>query len=196
LDNRGNCLVRIKAVSGIVFVCVAAIAVAGCKNSNQLFQDNNDGGWFSKPVEVFTKPDWAKSNATTAELGPSGPVGPEELVGADGSCATIGSAVSPATASDQPPGTVVVNAPGTPQVMGGIALGMTECQVVQRAGGPSNVSIGAGASGERAVVLTFLNQPWPGVYRFSDGRLKVVERSPAPPASPKAAVKKKAAKKR
>jgi hypothetical protein len=187
-------LVRIKAMSGIVFACAAALAVAGCKNSNQLFQDNNDGGWFSKPVEMFSRPEWSKTSATTAELGPSGPVGPEELVGADGSCASSAAAPPPAAPSpDQPPGTVVMNAPGTPQVMGGIALGMTECQVVQRAGGPANVSIGAGGSGERAVVLTFLNPPWPGIYRFSDGRLKVVERSPAPPAPPKAPPKKKKA---
>ena len=67
---------RIKIVSGIMLVCAAAVVLAGCKNSNQLFQDNNDGGWFSKPVEMFSKPEWAKpANATTADLGPSGPVG-------------------------------------------------------------------------------------------------------------------------
>jgi hypothetical protein len=33
-------------------------------------------------------------------------------------------------------------------------------------------------------VLTFLNGPWPGIYRFSDGRLKVIDRAPAPPEPP------------
>ncbi len=180
-------------VTGIALVCATALTVAGCKNSNQLFQDNNDGGWFSRPVEMFKTPDWARNSAPTAELGPSGPVGPEDLVNADGSCA-MSAAAPPPPAPDQPPGMVVA---GGPQVMGGVALGMSECQVVQRAGNPSNVQIGAGEGGERSVTLTFLNPPWPGIYRFSDGRLKVVERSPAPPpVAKKAPVKKKKAAKK
>lgn len=208
---REVALPRIKVVSGIALVCAAAIAVAGCKNSAGVFQDNNDGGWFSKPIEIFNKPEWAKNTATTEDLGPSGPVGPDELVGGDGRCAVasvpeppgapaaerqVGSVAGDLAGSPMPPGAVVVNAPSGPSVSGGVALGMTECQVVQRAGSPSNVSMGAGASGERAVTLTFLNPPWPGIYRFSDGRLKVVERSPVPPAPPKAPPKKKAAAKK
>ncbi len=183
-------------VSGIALLCATALTVAGCKNSNQLFENNNEGGWFSKPVEMFSKPEWAKNTATTAELGPSGPVGPDELVNADGSCAMAAAAAPPPTTPDQPPGATVVNAPAGPQVMGGVALGMSECQVVQRAGNPSNVQIGAGASGERSVTLTFLSPPWPGIYRFSDGRLKVVERAPAPPPTAKAPPKKKKAAKK
>jgi hypothetical protein len=71
--------------------------------------------------------------------------------------------------------------PTTPAVAGGIALGMTECQAVQRAGVPSNVGISTGDKGERKVVLTFLNAPWPGIYTFADGRLKVIERAPEQP---------------
>jgi hypothetical protein len=105
-------------------------------------------------------------------------------------------AAPPPATADQPPGAAVVNAPAGPQVMGGVALGMSECQVVQRAGNPSNVQIGAGTGGERSVTLTFLNPPWPGIYRFSDGRLKVVERGPAPPPTAKAPPKKKKAAKK
>jgi len=85
--------------------------------------------------------------------------------------------------------------PGQPQVVGGIALSMTECQVAQRAGLAGNVAINAGDRGERRVTLTYLSGPWPGIYRFSDGRLKVVERGPTPPEPPKAPPKKKPAKK-
>jgi hypothetical protein len=189
-------LPRIRNITGIALLCATALTVAGCKNSNQLFESNNEGGWFSKPVEMFSKPEWAKNTATTADLGPSGPVPPEELVNADGSCAMSAAAAPPPAAPDQPPGVAVVNAPAGPQVMGGVALGMSECQVVQRAGNPSNVQMGSGASGERSVTLTFLNPPWPGIYRFSDGRLKVVERSPAPPPTAKAPPKKKKAAKK
>lgn len=207
---------RAKVISGIVLVCAAALAVAGCKNSTAIFQDQNDGGWFSKPVEIFSKPDWAKSSsASTVALGPSGPVGPDDLVGADGRCGATASpvqAAEPAPPADRavgsvagdlagtpmPVGTVAVNAPGAsgPTVMGGIALGMTECQAVQRAGTPGNVNIGSGEKGERNVVLTYVSGPWPGIYRFNDGRLKVVERAPAPPAPPKAPPKKKKAAKK
>lgn len=78
-----------------------------------------------------------------------------------------------------------------PQVSGGIALGMTECQAVQRAGSPTNVAISAGDRGERKVVLTYLSGPWPGIYNFSDGRLKVIDRAPEQPKPAKAAPKKK-----
>jgi hypothetical protein len=68
-----------------------------------------------------------------------------------------------------------------PRVMGGVALGMTECQVVRRTGAPSNVAITAGSvdgKGERKVVLTYDGGSRPGVYRFASGRLQVIEGLP------------------
>lgn len=212
---------RHKIVSRVVLVCAAALALAGCKNALGVFQDQNDGGMFSKPAEFFKKPDWVSSgNKNAAELGPSGPVGPDDLVGPDGRCGVTAAAPGPAQDPAQPPadravgsvagdlagtpmpaGTVAVNppevTPNGPTVLGGIALGMTECQTVQRAGTPGNVNIGSGEKGERSVVLTYLSGPWPGIYRFSDGRLKVIDRAPAPPApAKKAPPKKKVAKKK
>jgi hypothetical protein len=194
-----------------------AVGVAGCKNATSVFQDQNEGGWFSKPIDIFAKPDWAQpvSVSRTADLGPKGPVGPDDLVGADGRCGLVAAdtaqAAVPQPPADRPVGSVAGDlagapmptaAPGaanpepaTPQVMGGIALGMTECQAVQRAGYPGNVAISAGDRGERSVVLTYLSGPWPGIYRFSDGRLKVIDRAPAPPEPPKAPPKKKIANK-
>ena len=67
---------------------------------------------------------------------------------------------------------------------------MTECQIVQRAGTPSNVAISAGEKGERKVVLTYLGGPWPGIYSFTGGRLNVVERAPEQQKPAKAAPKK------
>jgi hypothetical protein len=83
--------------------------------------------------------------------------------------------------------------PGTQQALGGIALGMTECQAVHRAGQPSNVAISASNSGARKVVLTYQTGTWPGIYTFDSGRLKTVERVPGQE-KPKAAAKKKPAK--
>ncbi len=67
---------------------------------------------------------------------------------------------------------------------------MTECQAVERAGLANNVAIGAGDKGERKVVLTYLSGPWPGIYTFADGRLKVIDRAPEQPKPAKSAPKK------
>jgi hypothetical protein len=205
-------LPRQRTIARIVLVCAAVLAagLGGCKNSAQLFEDRNEGGWFAKPVDVFAKPDWARtaSDVKAAELGPKGPVGSDDLVGADGRCAAPAAAAPPA---EHPVGTMAGDLAGTPMpasaspgegsqggqplVAGGIALGMTECQTVQRAGLAGNVNISAGDKGERTVVLTYLSGPWPGIYRFADGRLKVIDRAPLPPEPPKAPPKKKIAKK-
>jgi hypothetical protein len=206
-------------------VCAIGLAVAGCKNSTQLFQDSNEGGWFSKPADIFAKPSWARatSDDQNVVLNPRAPVDGNELVTADGRCgepaaAAVPAAPEPAAAptppADRPVGTAAgdyarapipeaplaaanPNAaalgqpPGGSVVMGGIALGMTECDVVRRAGLPGNINIGAGDKGERKVVLTYLSGTWPGIYTFDAGRLKVVDRAPVPETPVKPAKKQK-----
>ena len=217
---------RRRVVTRIALVCVAALAVAACKNSAQIFESNNDGGWFSKPMDVFATPDWAKptGGGKPVSLGPRGPVAAEELVGADGRCGVpvveaapppppaeaapadrpVGSVAGDLASAPMPaapPASVTPSAappeqpPGAPQVMGGVALGMSECDVVRRAGLAGNVNIGAGEKGERKVVLSYVSGTWPGIYTFTDGRLRVIDRAPEPPPSAKPPVKKKNAKK-
>lgn len=212
---------RHRIVSRIALVCAIAAGVAGCSGSAAIFDKNE--AWFSKPVEIFSKPDWARAtgDSKVGDLGPRGPVGVEDLVGPDGRCgaaAEIAQASAPppavpAAQADRPVGSVAGDLAGAPMpagavatanpagpeagppVLGGIALGMTECQAVRRAGSPGNVAISAGEKGERQVVLTYLSGTWPGIYRFNDGRLKVIERAPAPPEPAKKPPKKKTAKK-
>jgi hypothetical protein len=192
---------RQSAFSSLALLCVLGLATilggcsAGLDERRRTAEAKSDGGWFSKSVDIFAKPEWASAGSTkNIELGPKGPVGAEELVNADGSCAP--EAVQ-ASAAAMPAGDLA-GAPmpgagdsGAPPVLGGIALGMTECQAVRRAGTPGNVAISADDKGERRVVLTYLNGPWPGIYTFSAGRLKVVERAPEPPKPVKPAPKKK-----
>ena len=68
----------------------------------------------------------------------------------------------------------------------GIALSMTECQVISVAGYTDRVEIGANERGERAVTLTYLGGARPGIYRFRSGRLISMERvdEPAQPKKP------------
>ena len=207
-DNQSRLtLPRRRVYLSVAFACAAAFAVAGCKNTAGVFEDQNDGGWFSKPF--VAKPDWARASTGTVSLGPQGPVGPEELVSADGQCAAPAAALAQsgeanttetAAGGGAPSATQAAAAPNsglqrlesnsTPLVTGGIALGMTECQAVQRAGTPSNVAISTGDKGERKVVLTYLSGPRPGIYTFSGGRLNVVELAPEQPKSAKPAAKK------
>ena len=71
-------------------------------------------------------------------------------------------------------------APAAPAFSGGVALGMSECQVVRRAGAPNSVTIGADEKGERKVVLSYLGGSSPGIYQFQAGRLKEIAAAPVP----------------
>ena len=71
-----------------------------------------------------------------------------------------------------------------PQVRGGpsgIALQMTECEVVRVAGNTERVEIGSNERGQRSVTLTYMSGPRPGIYRFLGGRLASMERVAEPP---------------
>jgi hypothetical protein len=72
---------------------------------------------------------------------------------------------------------------------GGIALEMTECEVVSRAGTPENIELGTTDRGERSVTLTYSGGPRPGIYRFAGGRLYAIERGQEPPPEPPKAKK-------
>src|SRR5439155_819959 len=74
-------------------------------------------------------------------------------------------------------------APGSAQPGGsrpgpGIALEMSECDLVRAAGYTGQVEISRSERGERSVVLTYLQGEHPGIYRFVSGRLKSIERAP------------------
>ena len=156
-----------------------------------MFSKEASDSWFAKPVDLFAKPDWAKPIA--ARDAGFRPATAEDFVDASGRCAGgpepgVSVATTGSTEPDQPP-----LMPAAPTVAGGIALSMTECEVVSRAGQPENVEIGANEAGERRAVLTYLRGTWPGIYRFTSGRLNEIERAPAPPEPPKPPLKKKPA---
>src|SRR5262249_849067 len=113
------------------------------------------------------------------------PVTTADLVDQQGQCASAGR--EPATGPDGA-------APGAPPMRGGIALQMTECEVVRRAGPPDQIEFGTTQRRERARTPTYAHGPRPGIYRFAAGRLATIERGSepaAPPATPKKPVAKK-----
>jgi len=128
------------------------------------------------------RPDWTSFSGHKEEFDLR-PPGPQDLVSPDGLCQ--GTAQSAAGAPAGLPEQAVI--------VGGIALQMTECDVVRRVGTPERTEVGTTPGGERAVVLTYTRGPRPGTYRFARGRLYSIERGPqqATPAGPKAAQSKK-----
>ena len=116
------------------------------------------------------------------------PVAADDLVDASGRCA--GAYVPPAEpAGGQPGSQAAAQQAGVPMIPGAIALEMSECDVVKRAGFPERVEIGAGERNERTATLTYMGGPRPGIYSFVEGRLKSMERGPEPPPAPKTAKK-------
>lgn len=117
-------------------------------------------------------------------------VGADDLIGADGRCAgdpapspVMNFTAGPAAQEREP------TAPDAPAaaaaIVRGIALGMTECEVVRLAGYTDRIEIGSNDRGQRSVVLTYATGPRPGIYKFTGGRLAVMERGPEPPPQPK-----------
>jgi hypothetical protein len=144
------------------------------------------------------------------QAGSGGIVTAADLVGPDGRCAFDAApaptysappadAVAQSPASDPinprsnqalyftagPQGRTASAAPALPpEVRGGprgIALQMTECQVVQLTGYTDRVEIGANERGQRTVTLSYLSGDRPGIYRFIGGRLASMERVAEPP---------------
>ena len=179
---------------GIAALAAGAVALAGCSSSSDLFSKDAGGKWFSQPFNVFAKPGWGtfSSSKDAKDKDALRAVAAEDFVDASGRC---GGAVEP---SDSAVGTMagdlgsIPSGAGLPATTpGGVALTMTECEVVRRAGQPENIEIGANESGERRTVLTYLRGNLPGIYRFTAGRLNEIERAPLPPEPPKPPPRKK-----
>ncbi len=151
---------------------------AACSSSGPSANDSSE--WFSKPMSFISAPDWMKDTGPS-RTSLSKPIPPEDLMSADGRCA--GMDVAPLTPPEQSPGPVApAVAPAAPA---GVALGMSECEVMRRTGQPDNFEVGANPRGERSVVLTYSRSSRPGIYRFASGALTTIERGPEPPPLPK-----------
>jgi hypothetical protein len=167
-------------------VLLLAAGLSACSGDSQIL--SKDTGIFSNISKIGTS---STLSSKDTELDKTQPVTPEDFVDAAGQCAFAIAAEVPGSAVGTPAGDLATAPAPVQPVLGGIGLGMTECQVAQRAGQSGKVDIGADETGERKVVLTYLTGPWPGIYRFAGGRLKEIERVAEPPPPPKPVKKKK-----
>lgn len=165
------------AVRAVTAIAVA-VTLAGCAATPG--EENAKVRPDAKTASAFSVPDWVKAGTTERKATASRTVTPDDLIGADGSCAAtrVAAVAEPTTSESDANSNPAAMAPTQrgPTIAGGIALAMTECEVAQRAGFPGNVEIGSEAGGERSVVLTYREPPWPGIYRFRGGRLVSIER--------------------
>ena len=152
----------------MIAMAVFCSALAACSSNLSL----NNLTLVPKPETLLRKPDWATFSGSKNEF-TLRPVTAADLVNAAGQCAgeSEQAGSDPTTAGAAP-------------VAGGIALQMTECDVVRRAGAVDKIDFASDDRGERIVTLTYLRGPWPGIYRFAGGRLVSIERAPAPPPAP------------
>jgi hypothetical protein len=187
---------------GVVGALAVAIALGGCANVDY----ENKDAWFAKPFEFVSR----KGGYTFSELQESKdrsrPITANDLVAANGSCPPPAVQPAPAGAAANQPGSAPAATDTSALLGAGISLGMSECDVVFRAGAPNAVQIGKNPNGDRTAVLTFNSGPRPGIYQFEAGALTEVERAqtataPAPaqtakkkPASPSKASSKQATK--
>ena len=156
----------------------AALALAGCAVPD---------------VDTLSKPDFQifAPKATSAMRDTSlRPVAPEDLVDAQGRCG-VAAVAAGAEGSEQVPAPVPASVPMIPS---GVAIDMSECDVVKRAGQAEKIDLGTNERGERTATLTYTQGPRPGIYHFTAGRLTSMERAPEPatPARPTRPAKKPA----
>jgi hypothetical protein len=121
---------------------------------------------------------------------------------AAGAPLAIGPGIQPVAAPPPAAGAPVATGPGIQPVPapaptdsllgGGVALGMSECDIVFRAGAPTAVQLGRSPNGDRTATLTFNDGPRPGIYRFERGALVEMDRVQQPEAQPLIAQKKPA----
>jgi hypothetical protein len=170
----------------VLATVVLTMSIAGCSSDLSL----NNVTLVPKPETLLRKPDWATYSESKSNF-ELRPITAADLVGPEGQCASSTPAQGFADSA------AATGAPANPPpAVGGIALQMTECEVVQRAGPVEKVDFGVTDRGERSVVLTYIRGPWPGIYNFVGGRLASIERAPSPPPaappakSPKASAKK------
>jgi hypothetical protein len=129
---------------------------------------------------VFATPEWAKGNQARASA--NRVITQNDLINPDGSCAFA--ATTDGAAPPSPDADAALAGQGAlPTVQGGVALGMTECQILQRTGAPDTFNISAEGT-ERVATLTVMRGAWPGLYRFRGGRLASIERVDVPAAKP------------
>ena len=166
----------------VVGALAGALALGACANVDA----ENKDAWFARPFQFVGRAGGYSFSELQESRERTRPITANDLVAANGSCPPPSAvqqapAAAPAAAANQP-GSAPATADTSTLLGGGIALGMSECDVVFRAGAPSAVQIGKNPNGDRTADLTFNSGPRPGIYHFQAGALMQIEQAQTAPA--------------
>jgi hypothetical protein len=157
-------VVRGTAIAALAFGTAACASIQNMMPDPASFRLPDRSTFLPSPTTAFAAPVSA------------GPVGPADLVDAQGQC----------------PGAAPASSDAATPTARSVALEMTECQVVRTLGLPQNVQATPGV--HRTMVLTYVGSERAGIYQFIDGRLTSIERGeepePPPPVAKKPPAKK------
>jgi hypothetical protein len=167
----------------LLALLVLAPVIAGCSSASDMFSSDllsKDAEWFSRPGRLFIR----NISIETPPLSPNQPVGPADLVSAEGYCPGMATPGGPGDANALADGAAAAPAAST---SGTVALGHTECDVVRGIGAPASVNLSSNPRGDRVAVVTYSQGQRAGIYTFTAGRLTSIERGPEPVAPPRTA---------
>ncbi len=156
-----------------------AVALSGCANNEY----DTSTAWFSKPLDLFG----SRAGYSYSELGESRQerrITANDLVDANGACPPPAPPGQTQSAPGNSDAGAAVSTDATSLLGGGVAIGMSECDVVARVGHPTAVDFGKKPNGDRTTVLTLKSGPRPGIYRFVGGWLTEMDRVDEPPPPP------------
>ena len=173
---------------GIAASLPIAAALCGCGNLGL----DSDQPWFRKPL-FLTGQTGGYTFSDTQQARQDRPITANDLVSANGSCPPPSAMAQPAPGGASPAAAPAAAPDGSSMLGEPVGLGMSECDVVWRAGAPGNVELGQSPNGDRTAVLTYQSGSRPGIYRFVGGRLTEMN-SVAQTAAPPPVAKKKPAK--
>jgi hypothetical protein len=171
------------------------MVLGACSIDSDTFSNLSVAKVLPRPPDFSEKQSWGTLSVSDAPKMASKPVTADDLISSDGRCTGAAAEATPENANvGGVAGDLAPAAATAPPVSGGIALGMTECEVARRSGSPERVDISADAHAERAVVLTYNRGEHPGIYHFTAGRLTSMEaiNEPAPASKSKSPAKKRA----
>jgi len=197
--NSTGMRVFVRSYRSCVFaVFTMGFALGGCANNDF----DTSASWFAKPFDALgNKGGYTYSSLTDTTKG-QGPITSNDLIDASGACPA---APAPGALPVQPqpvsqPQLKTANAADSQVsadtaslIGGGIAIGMSECEVVSRLGRPTTINFGKNPNGYRTLILTYSSGARPGDYRFGAGRLTEMDgiAMPTPPPEPKKKIAKK-----
>jgi|HubBroStandDraft_6_1064221.scaffolds.fasta_scaffold336064_2 hypothetical protein len=174
------------AFAALVIAVTLGCSLGGCSNVDL----GTDQGWFRKPMDLVGR----NSGYTYSDLQESRlnkPISDADLIDANGGC-PASAALPPAAPSDAAASPAAPASLPSSGLGEGVGLGMSECEVVARAGQPNAVQIGKAPNGDRTALLTYNSGPRPGIYHFERGRLAQMDRVEVPAPPPQVAKKKPA----